>query len=88
MGIAYHIHQKKLATNVQREGLHAGSPGYKFIIFPSVFQSIDYEDLECLNREGIEIKLKVQLQYRAKAKNLREIILQFKDKDNYLEVLK
>lgn len=88
MGIAYDIHQKKLATKVQREGLHAGSPGYKFIIFPSVFQSIDYEDLECLNREGIEIKLKVQLQYRAKAKNLREIILQFKDKENYLEVLK
>lgn len=88
VGIAYDIHQKKLATNVQREGLHAGSPGYKFIIFPSVFQSIEYEDLECLNREGIEIKLKVQLQYRAKVKNLREIILQFKDKENYLEVLK
>ena len=68
---------------MQRGGLHSGSSGYKFIIFPSVFQSIDYKDLECLNQEGVEIKLKVQLQYRAKAKNLREIILQFKDKENW-----
>jgi len=88
VGVAYNIHQKKLSSEVKREGLHAGSPGYKFIIFPSVFQSIVFSELECLNREGIEIKLDVQFQYRARPKNLREIILQFKDKDNYVKLLK
>lgn len=88
MGLAYDIHQKKLASEVKREGLHPGPPGYHFIIFPSVFQSISYEDLMCLNKEGIEIELDVQLQYRARPAQLREIIIQFKDKENYLEILK
>ncbi|XP_068673436.1 uncharacterized protein [Montipora foliosa] len=87
VGIAYNIHQKKLATEVKREGLHPGPPGYHFIIFPSVFQSISYADVECLNKEGIEIELIVHLQYRARPAQLREIILQFKDKEDYLKVL-
>jgi len=88
VGLAYNIHQKKLATEVKREGLHAGSPGYRFIIFPSVFESISYDDVVCLNKEGIETELIVQLQYRARPKHLREIILQFKDKEHYLKILK
>ncbi|CAH3109179.1 unnamed protein product [Porites lobata] len=88
VGVAYNIHQKELSSEVKREGLHAGAPGYRFIIFPSVFQSITYSDIECLNKEGIEIELDVQLQYRARPKDLRQIILQFKDKEDYLEVLK
>lgn len=88
VGVAYNIHQKELSSEVKREGLHTGAPGYRFIIFPSVFQSITYSDIECLNKEGIEIELDVQLQYRARPKDLRQIILQFKDKDNYVEVLK
>ena len=88
VGLAYNIHQKTLATTVQREGLHAGAPGYKFIIFKSVFQSIAFPDLRCLNKDGIEIELDVQLQYRARPKNLREIILLFKDNENYLDILK
>ncbi|XP_073257149.1 uncharacterized protein [Porites lutea] len=88
VGVAYNIHQKELSSEVKREGLHAGAPGYRFIIFPSVFQSITYSDIECLNKEGIEIELDVQLQYRARPNDLRQIILQFKDKEDYLEVLK
>ena len=87
MGVAYNIHQKKLSSEVKREGLHPGSPGYHFIIFPSVFRSISFEDLQCLNKDGIEIELDVQFQYRARPKHLREIILQFKDKDDYLKLL-
>lgn len=87
MGIAYNIHQKKLSSEVKREGLHAGSPGYHFIIFPSVFQSITFDEIVCLNKDGIEIELDVQFQYRARPKHLREIILQFKDKDDYLKLL-
>lgn len=88
VGVAYNIHEKKLSTEVKREGLHSGSPGYRFIIFPSVFQSISFDDLECLNKDGIEIELNVQFQYRARPKELRDLILQFKDKDSYLKLLK
>lgn len=88
VGVAYNIHEKKLSTEVKREGLHSGSPGYHFIIFPSVFQSISFDDLECLNKDGIEIELNVQFQYRARPKELRDLILQFKDKDSYLKLLK
>lgn len=89
VGIAYNIHQKTLAKTLQREGLHTGAPGYKFIIFSSVFQSMSFSEVECLNREGIEIKLDVQLQYRAQPNNLRDrIILQFKDKENYVKILR
>ena len=88
VGVAYNIHEKKLSSEVKREGLHSGPPGYHFIIFPSVFQSISFEKLECLNKDGIEIELNVQFQYRARPKQLRDIILQFKDKDSYLKLLK
>ncbi|CAH3108477.1 unnamed protein product [Pocillopora meandrina] len=88
VGVAYNIHEKKLSTEAKREGLHSGSPGYRFIIFPSVFQSISFDDLECLNKDGIEIELNVQFQYRARPKELRDLILQFKDKDSYLKLLK
>lgn len=88
VGVSYDIHQKKLSSEVKREGLHSGSPGFKFIIFPSVFRSIAFNELECLNSEGIEIKLNVQFQYRARPNNLREIISQFKDKENYVKLLK
>ena len=88
VGVAYDIHEKKLSTEVKREGLHSGSPGYRFIIFPSVFQSISFEELECVNKDGIEIELNVQFQYRARPKELRDLILQFKDKDRYLKLLK
>lgn len=88
MGVAYNIHQKTLSDTVKREGLHAGAPGYKFIIFKSVFQTITYPDVECFNKDGVPIELNIKLQYRARPSNLLEIIKQFKDSENYLDILK
>lgn len=88
VGVAYNIHQKTLSDTVKREGLHAGAPGYKFIIFKSVFQTITYPDLECFNKDGVPIELNIKLQYRARPNNLLEIIKQFKDSENYLDILK
>ena len=88
VGVAYNIHQKTLSDTVKREGLHAGAPGYKFIIFKSVFQTMTYPDLECFNKDGVSIELNIKLQYRARPNNLLEIIKQFKDSENYLDILK
>jgi len=88
VGVAYNIHQKTLSDTVKREGLHAGAPGYKFIIFKSVFQTMTYPDLQCFNKDGVPIELNIKLQYRARPNNLLEIIKQFKDSENYLDILK
>ena len=88
VGVAYNIHQKTLSDTVKREGLHAGAPGYKFIVFKSVFQTITYPDLQCFNKDGVLIRLNIKLQYRARPNNLVEIIKQFKDSGNYLDILK
>jgi len=88
VGVAYNIHQKTLSSTVKREGLHAGAPGYKFIIFKSVFQTITYPALKCFNKDGVLIELNIKLQYRARPNNIVEIIKQFKDSEDYLDILK
>ena len=88
IGIKYDTIQKKLSSNSEREGLHTGPPGFEFIIFPSVYKSLSFSSLECLNKDGVKIVLDVTYQYKVKASKLREVILDFRDKDGYTKVLK
>jgi len=44
--------------------------------------------LQCLNKDGVKIILDVTYQYKVKASKLREVILDFRDKDGYTKVLK
>ena len=44
--------------------------------------------LQCLNKDGVKIVLDVTYQYKVKASKLREVILDFRDKDGYTKVLK
>jgi len=88
VGVAYDTYQKKLASTTQKAGLHNGPPGFKFIKFPSVFKSLSFDKEECLNKEGVEIELVIEFQYRARPQKLRDIIMEFKDHDNYVKILK
>ena len=45
MGIKYDNIAKKLGDDVKGEGLHVGPPGFSFIIFPSVFQTMEFRDI-------------------------------------------
>lgn len=45
IAIPYNTISKKLSRNVQSSGLHLNSPGFKFIIFPSVFTSMEFDDI-------------------------------------------
>ncbi|XP_002739412.1 uncharacterized protein LOC100367895 [Saccoglossus kowalevskii] len=87
MGIAYDTIQKKLSDNVEQEGLHTGPPGFEFIKFPSVFRTISFPDLQCLNKDGVTINLNVDFQYQARAADLKTIILEFQNHDIYYTVL-
>ncbi|KAJ8320122.1 hypothetical protein KUTeg_001709 [Tegillarca granosa] len=88
VGVSYDTIQKNLGDETKKEGLHTGPPGFEFIIFPSVYKSLDFNDLKCLNKDGVQIILDVTYQYKARAVNLREIILDFRDFDGYEKVLK
>ncbi|VDI16344.1 Hypothetical predicted protein, partial [Mytilus galloprovincialis] len=46
VGIKYDTFQRDLGTETLREGLHQGPPGYEFIIFPSTYKSLTFDDLE------------------------------------------
>ena len=45
MGVKYDNIAKVLGKEVYGEGLHAGPPGFSFIIFPSVFQTMQFRDI-------------------------------------------
>lgn len=85
----YDTVQHKLKDQVYTAGLHAGPPGYTFIIFPRVYKSITYKSLKCLNKDGVSIELNVQFQYLVSlAKGvLVTVIKQFRDHDNFKKVV-
>lgn len=88
VGIMYDTFQKVLGTETLKEGLHRGPPGFEYIIFPSVFKSITFDDLQCLNRDAVEIVLDVTYQYKVRASNLTDVIRDFRNYTGYLKVLK
>ncbi|XP_052080290.1 uncharacterized protein LOC127718334 [Mytilus californianus] len=88
IGIKYDTILKKLENTTEREGLHTGLPGFKFIKFPSVYTSLTFNHLESLNKDGVKIVLYVSYQYKVRSDKLRDIILEFRDKDGYTKFLR
>ncbi|UJR35271.1 hypothetical protein I4U23_028035 [Adineta vaga] len=87
IAISYNTISKKLSRDVQASGLHLNAPGFQFIIFPSVFTSMEFDDISCLNHDGVSISLDVTLQFQADPKYLYDIVLQFKDFEGYKKIL-
>nr|XP_022321612.1 uncharacterized protein LOC111123514 [Crassostrea virginica]XP_022321614.1 uncharacterized protein LOC111123514 [Crassostrea virginica] len=86
IGVKYDTINKDLGSSTEREGLHSGPPGYEFIVFPSVFRSLEFS-LKCLNKDGVQIRLDVTYQYKVRAANLRTVIMNFRDFKGYKKVL-
>jgi len=88
-GIKYDVIQRVLDTSLYLTGLHTGPPGFRFIIFPKTYRSLAFDDIKCLNKDGLEILLDVQFQYlaRTNAKSIRRLVMEFEDHDKYKEVL-
>jgi len=87
--LQYDVHQRTLKDKVFRAGLHMGPPGFEFIVFPRVYSTISFGNLRCLNKDGLEISLKVQFQYLASltVENLKKLVMEFEDHDRYKEVI-
>ena len=45
VGLTYDTINKNLGTEVKKEGLHNGPPGFEFIIFPSVYKTLSFSNL-------------------------------------------
>jgi len=88
IGLKYDAITKHLADKPTYEGLHAGTPGYKFIIFPSVFETLDLSQTHCLNKDGVEIRLSISYQFRVNPNRLKDILLQFRDYSQYKIILR
>lgn len=88
-GLQYDVHLRTLKKQVYTAGLHLGPPGYRFITFPKVFRTIDFNYIKCLNKDGLEIQLSVQFQYLANIKldDLELLILSYEEHDFYKKVI-
>ncbi|XP_071791636.1 uncharacterized protein [Asterias amurensis] len=88
MAVMYNSISRELYPDVKQEGLHNGPPGFTFIVFPSVFRTIQYPNLRCLNKDGVIIELDIAFQYMIVSRDLREIVVQFRDHENFEKVLR
>ncbi|CAF1148431.1 unnamed protein product [Adineta steineri] len=87
IALHYNAITKHLGREVKSSGLVFGSPGMTLIIFPSVFTSMQWKDISCLNRDGVSISLDVTLQFQADPKYLHDVVVQFEDFDGYKKIL-
>ncbi|XP_012944739.1 uncharacterized protein LOC101852805 [Aplysia californica] len=88
VGLQYDTIQKDLEDKVYTEGLHLGPVGFEFIVFPNIYTTMKFTGLECLNSDGVRIELDVTYQYRVQMQHLKEVVLTFKDFDDYETVLR
>ena len=77
-----------MGETVEFAGLHAGPPGFKFIIFPRIYQTMEFPSIKCLNKDGISVTLSIQFQLRANESHLKEVIMNFKDYSNYESIIR
>ncbi|PVD39249.1 hypothetical protein C0Q70_01877 [Pomacea canaliculata] len=87
VGLKYNTIWKNLDNKVYTEGLHAGPPGFTFIIFPNTYTTLTYSKLRCLNKDGVPIRLDITFQFKAKQSQIYDIIMDFRDFDGYKQVL-
>ena len=57
MGIKYDNIAKRLSDKVDGEGLNVGPPGFSYIIFPSVYQTMEFRDITVLKKHTCLLEL-------------------------------
>ncbi|XP_050418871.1 uncharacterized protein LOC126832201 isoform X2 [Patella vulgata] len=87
VGIKYNRVSLTLGDKPYYEGLYTGPPGFEFIVFPNTFTTMQFQNFKCLNAEGITMELNVEYQYKAEIDSLQTIMKDFKDFDDYKEIL-
>eukprot|EP00243_Klebsormidium_subtile_P001311 TRINITY_DN12271_c0_g1_i1.p1 TRINITY_DN12271_c0_g1~~TRINITY_DN12271_c0_g1_i1.p1 ORF type:complete len:308 (+),score=56.14 TRINITY_DN12271_c0_g1_i1:510-1433(+) len=86
VGLRYNRVAKSLAGSITGPGLHFGPPGFKYVKFPSVYQSRN-SGVTCVSNDGLPIFLGITYQFLVNSTDLRSVALQYHDYGKYLLVL-
>jgi len=87
IALAYNPIEKKLGEDVYSVGLHAGSPFFRFIKFPSVYTTLYYEDEKCVSKDGIMVTLKLDVQYQVDQGRVRDLVAQYSTAEKHVKIL-
>lgn len=88
VGLIYNKITRKLNSNPQTEGLHIGPPGYEFIVFPNVYETMMFDDLTCLNFNGVRIELDVTCQFKIQVAHMKQVVMEFRNIYRFKQILK
>ena len=87
IALAYNPIEKKLGEDVYGVGLHAGSPFFRFIKFPSVYKTLQYKDEACVSKDGIMVVLKLDVQYLVDQGRVPDLVSQYSTAEKHTEIL-
>ena len=57
------------------------------IIYHFSFIFVHACDTQCLNEDGVTVSLSVSMQYKIRPSNIRDIVMQFKDQNGYVNMI-
>lgn len=86
-GILYNIWSKNLDDEAQSGGLFWGPPGFRFIIFPSTFVTVDLDDRLCVSRDGLIVAISLTFQYQMIAENMFPAVERYRDFEKWSEIV-
>mmetsp|Transcript_11321 Transcript_11321/g.47300 ORF Transcript_11321/g.47300 Transcript_11321/m.47300 type:complete len:313 (-) Transcript_11321:67-1005(-) len=90
-GLAYDVHAKTLADDAQQGGLHAGTPGFRFIKYPSTYlQASIPDDTDhperlgtCVSRDGLRVIIRVEFQYQILVEDIEEVTRKYRNQERW-----
>lgn len=85
-GVQYDKLAKRL-LDVHGEGLHSGPPGFRYIIFPSIFTQEEL-NTTCVSRDGIYIATAISFQWVARKAALMDITRKYVDFPRFQAVVR
>jgi regulator of protease activity HflC (stomatin/prohibitin superfamily) len=86
-GVEYNIHKKELENATKSGGLFIGTPGYRFVKFPSTYITVDLDNRACVSRDGLIVFFSVTFQYQMTADNMFPAVQKYRDYFKWAEVV-
>jgi len=87
IALAYNPIEKKLGKDVYGVGLHSGPPFFRFIKFSSVYKTLEYVDEQCVSKDGILVKIKLDVQYLVDQGRVPELVARYSTNEKHVEIL-
>jgi len=94
-GVAYNTVQRSLAKDVKVDGLHTGSPFFRFIVYPSTFITVNMpedlkhaDDATCVSKDGLVVKTEVSFQYTVDKAHIIKSMAEYREFKVFNEMVK